>query len=178
MFNDLNDTKAIILDNRGYPLGTARDLANHLTNKTYIEAIISSLIVKSPDTENIIYDNYYQRSVPENKLQYAGEIVILVNEFTQSQAEFLCMVLQGASNKVKIIGSQTAGADGIVSWIILPGGISTLFTAQKVCYPNGNNTQGTGIIPDVYVTPTIEGIRNGNDEIYQTAISYLKNNLK
>lgn len=173
MFADLSDTKAIIFDNRGYPLGTARDIVSHLTDKTFCEAVFTTNLVMSPDNYDNINDNYSQITVLQNKSIYKGEIIVLVNEQTQSQAEFLCMVLQGASKRVKIIGSQTSGAIGTVSGIILPGGISTYFTCQRVCDDEGKNIQGKGIVPDIIITPTIKGIISGVDEVLQKAIEYV-----
>lgn len=173
MYKDLSDTKAIIFDNRGYPMGTARDIVSHLTNKKFCEATFLTKIVISPDVNNNTNMIYKQETTLENKPFYNGQILILVNEQTQSQAEFLCLVLkEGAGDKVKIIGSQTSGAIGTVSGIILPGGISTFFTCQKVCDINGKNIQGTGIIPDIIVHPTIEGICKEKDELLLKAIEY------
>jgi carboxyl-terminal processing protease len=50
---------------------------------------------------------------------YHGKVIILVNELTQSHAEFTVMALQAAPHSI-VIGSQTAGADGNVSWVFLP----------------------------------------------------------
>ncbi|WP_145673089.1 S41 family peptidase [Chitinophaga polysaccharea] len=56
-------------------------------------------------------------------------------------------------------GSTTAGADGNVSYLTIPGGLNSLFTGIGVYYPNGEETQRVGIQPDIIVTPTVKGIR-------------------
>jgi len=48
----------------------------------------------------------------------------LVNEISQSQSEYTAMALRALPNSL-IVGNTTAGADGDVSYINLPGGIST-----------------------------------------------------
>jgi C-terminal processing protease CtpA/Prc len=63
-----------------------------------------------------------------------------------------------------VIGSTTAGADGNVSPIPLPGGLRTLISGIGVFYPDKTPTQQVGIIPNIEVKPTIEGIRAGRDE--------------
>ena len=73
-----------------------------------------------------------------------------------------------------IIGSTTAGADGNVSRIALPGGLSTMISGIGVFYPDGTETQRIGIVPDIEVKPTIEGIRNGKDELLEKAIELIK----
>jgi len=41
----------------------------------------------------------------------------------------------------------------------LPGNISTMITGIGVYYPDGKEPQRIGIIPDVEVKPTIDGIK-------------------
>ncbi|MEJ7588049.1 MAG: S41 family peptidase [Ferruginibacter sp.] len=54
---------------------------------------------------------------------YEGKVIILCDERTQSQGEYSCMVLQSIPVAVTI-GSQTAGADGIVTNIPMGGGLT------------------------------------------------------
>jgi C-terminal processing protease CtpA/Prc len=100
---------------------------------------------------------------------YDGKVVILVDETTQSSAEYHAMALQATPNAV-VVGSTTAGADGNVSWIALPGGFKTLISGLGVFYPNGSPTQRVGIRVDVDVSPSIAGIRDGRDEVLESAI--------
>ncbi len=103
---------------------------------------------------------------------YKGKLVVLVNEETQSMAEFTAMALRAGCNTT-IIGSQTAGADGNISEVVLPGGIKTIFSALGIYYPDGKETQQVGIIPDLVIEPTINGIKSGKDEILEKAISLI-----
>jgi len=41
-----------------------------------------------------------------------------------------------------------------------------------VFYPDRTPTQRVGIIPDLEVRPTIDGIRAGRDEVLEAAVSY------
>ena len=43
----------------------------------------------------------------------------------------------------KVIGSQTAGADGNITRFFLPGGITALFTGLGVYYPDGRPTSAS-----------------------------------
>jgi C-terminal processing protease CtpA/Prc len=69
-----------------------------------------------------------------------------------------------------VIGSTTAGADGNVSTVPLPGNLSSYISGIGVFYPDNRPTQRVGIIPDIIVTPTIEGIRASRDELIEEAI--------
>lgn len=101
---------------------------------------------------------------------YAGKVMILVDELSQSQSEYTAMALR-VGPRAKVIGSTTAGADGNASWIPLPGGLRTMISGIGVFYPDKRPTQRIGIIPDIEVRPTIEGIRAGRDEVLEAAIA-------
>lgn len=105
---------------------------------------------------------------------YKGKIVILVNEFSISQAEYTAMALRTAPNAI-VMGSQTGGADGDVSRVYLPGGMSSLISGLGVYYPDKRITQGIGIVPDIEVRPTLKGITEGTDEVLERAIQYIRN---
>jgi C-terminal processing protease CtpA/Prc len=103
---------------------------------------------------------------------FSGVVVILVDETSLSQAEYTTMALRAAPNAI-VVGSTTAGADGNVSGIPLPGGITTLISGIGVFYPDGTPTQRIGIVPDLEVSPTIAGIREGRDEVLEAGVSYV-----
>ena len=108
----------------------------------------------------------------ENSNYYKGKKIILVNEITQSHAEFMAMKYRVAENTI-IIGSTTAGADGDVISLKIPGGVIVKFTGVGVYYPDGRETQGVGIVPDIIVKPTIKGIKEGRDEVLEKAINLI-----
>ncbi len=106
---------------------------------------------------------------------YKGKVVILVNETTQSQAEYTAMAFRVAPHAM-VIGSTTAGADGNVSRIFFPGNIMTMISGIGVYYPDGSETQRVGIVPDIDCKPTIEGIKEGKDELLEKAIEVINQN--
>ena len=101
-------------------------------------------------------------------------MVILINEISQSQAEYTTMALRQAP-RATVLGSTTAGADGNVSGLYLPGNIYTMISGIGVYYPDGTETQRVGIVPDIELKPTIRGIREGRDEILEKAIELIEN---
>ena len=103
---------------------------------------------------------------------FQGKVVILVNEITQSNAEYTTMALRVAP-QATVVGSTTAGADGNVSHITLPGNISTMISGIGVYYPDGTETQRVGIVPDIEMHPTVEGIRAGRDELLEKAMELI-----
>ena len=171
------DAKGLIIDLRGYPNYTQIKGYFHYDllypHPTYF-AIMSWGSISYPG----LFTFYpFQPEGKENKDYYKGKKVILVNEMTQSQAEFLTMKYKCSPNTI-VIGSTTAGADGNVSMLVLPGNINVSFTGLGVYYPNFTETQQIGIIPDIEVHQTIKGIREGRDEVLEFAIKYLNQSKK
>jgi C-terminal processing protease CtpA/Prc len=83
------------------------------------------------------------------------------------------MAFQSAPN-VTVIGSTTAAADGNVSPIYLPGNLFTYISGIGVYYPDGTETQRSGVKIDVPVKPTIRGIKEGRDELLEKAIAIIE----
>ena len=164
------DTKGIIIDIRNYP-------------STFVPFSLGSYFVSSSTPfvkfTKFDLDNpgafYFTDSleIPKDEETYKGKLVVLVNEVTQSQAEYTAMAFRAGAHTT-IVGSTTAGADGNVSSIYLPGGLLTRISGNGVYYPDGTQTQRVGIIPDVEVKPTIEGLKQGRDELLEKAIELIK----
>jgi len=166
MKTKLNSTIAIIFDVRNFPNGTMYKIADFLNNENrpFVKFAI-------PD---IAYPGVYHYTASlncgkKNYQSYKGKIILIFNETSQSHAEFTIMALQTSPN-VTSVGSQTAGADGNTSSISFPGGYRTNFTGIGVYYPDGRETQRVGIIPDIEVKPTIDGLKLGKDEVLEKAI--------
>lgn len=168
---EFSKTKGIIIDIRNYP-------------STFVPFSLGSYFVSVP-TPFVKFTNGNVNNpgefkftnnidIPRQGQAYKGKLVVLVNELSQSQAEYTAMAFR-AGNNTTIIGSTTAGADGNVSTIMLPGGLRTMISGIGVYYPNGKETQRVGIIPDVEVKPTIQGIRQGKDELLEKAIEIISN---
>jgi C-terminal processing protease CtpA/Prc len=104
---------------------------------------------------------------------FPGRIVILVDEYTQSQAEYTALALRAAPNSI-VIGGSTAGADGNVDPVPLPGRLGTVLSGIGVFYPDRRPTQHVGIVPDIRVVPTVAGIRAGRDEVLEAAIQNIE----
>ena len=163
--------KGIIIDLRCYPKEfICYSLTKYLSKNNKKFARFTSVDLKNIGSFSW---NGFART-EKSKNSFNGKIVVLVNELTQSQAEFTAMALKSISNVI-IIGSNTAGADGDICSLNLPGGIITKFSGIGVYYPNGDQTQRTGITPDIFVDPTIKSITQGKDILLEKAINLINN---
>lgn len=168
--DDISKTKGLIIDMRCYPSEfIVFYLGWYLLPRSTSFVKFSKGSIISPGLFTMTDD---LKVGGKNKDYYKGKVVIIVNEETQSQAEYTTMAFRIAPF-AKVIGSTTAGADGNIAQFVLPGGIETWISGIGVYYPDGRETQRVGIIPDIEVKPTIKGIREGNDELLEKAIEII-----
>lgn len=161
------DTRGIIVDMRCYPSAFMPfTFGNYLkpSASPFVKFIVGD--VSNPGL--FIFSPLLSNGEP-NSDYYKGPLVEIVNEITQSQAEYTTIAFQSAPN-LTVIGSTTAGADGNVSRIMLPGGVFTYISGIGVYYPNGEETQRKGVRIDIPLKPTVMGIKNGEDELLEKAI--------
>lgn len=163
-------TKGIIIDIRNYPA----NFVPYSLGTYFVKEKTPFVKLTAPNYQNPGEFNMKPPlDIPAIENRYQGKVVVLVNEKTQSQAEFTTMALQAGEN-TQVLGSTTAGADGNVSSIPLPGGVFTSISGLGVYYPDGSETQQVGVSIDVEVKPTIAGIRAGRDELLEAAIELIK----
>ncbi len=170
--DQLKGTKALIFDLR-FPASSAWYAMNYLLAKRtpYANEL-------DPDFENP-GKFIWQRGPLKcggnwigSEEYYPGEVVVLVGETTGNFNEYVGMMLK-AYSKCTVIGSQTDGSQGNLMAVPFLSGVNLYMPTEAVFYPDSSETQRIGIVPDIYVEATIEGIRNGEDEILNAAIAFL-----
>ncbi len=159
-------TKGLIVDLRNYPSAfLVFALGGSFVDRETPFARFTTADLSNPGA-------FYWRepvAIRPKEPHYGGKLVILIDEVTQSSAEYTTMAFR-ASPRATVIGSTTAGADGNVSAVPLPGGLGSMFTGIGVFYPDKRPTQRIGIVPDIELRPTIAGIRAGRDELLEEAL--------
>jgi C-terminal processing protease CtpA/Prc len=168
MMSDFQFADGIVFDIRNYPKGTLWSLVPYLFDSLIHIASFTNPDVRYPGTMNWQPEVIGDRS----PTRFYGKIAILFDERTQSQAEYTVMGLEQYPGAIKI-GSTTSAADGNVAYMYLPGQLRALATFLGTFYPDHTPTQRVGIIPDIYLRPTIQGIRNGEDELLDRALKEL-----
>ena len=93
------------------------------------------------------------------------------------------MIYQTNENVI-LLGENSMGSDGDRKTILLPDQSRQGekrefgFTCFGVYGPNKEQVQRIGLTPDIEVHPTIEGIREGRDELMEAAVKYIKEQNK
>jgi C-terminal processing protease CtpA/Prc len=178
------NTPAIIFDMRGYPNGTAWEIAPRLTEKQGVTAALFRRPVQSAtnfgdeDLQGGTPDYVFEQKLPPARgAVYKGKVVMLINQDAISQAEHTCLFFESATN-VTFVGSPTNGANGDVTNLVLPGGIYVSFSGQGVSHADGRQLQRLGVQPHIRVEPTIKGIREARDEVLEAAMKFLDSSAK
>lgn len=159
-------TKGLIIDIRNYPSEfVVFSLGSHLMSGPTPFARFTNGDLSTPGAFHWTEPEVITPESPP----YNGKIVILADETSLSQAEYTTMAFRAAPGAV-VVGSTTAGADGNVSPIPLPGSFNTMISGIGVFYPDRRATQRVGIVPNIVVNPTIAGLRDGRDEVLEEAV--------
>ena len=81
-----------------------------------------------------------------------------------------CLGIIEAYKLAEIVGAPSAGTNGNVNPITLPGGYHISWTGMKVLKHNGGQRHGVGILPTVPVSPTQSGLPADRDEVLEKGI--------
>ncbi|MEH3114410.1 S41 family peptidase [Pedobacter terrae] len=180
--NALRNTRSIIFDMRNYPTNGygIYYLPDYFliqpqiyARNTYPDFTFPGMFkykIANDDTD-------VSRVGKNNPKPYRGKIILLVDHRTQSAAEWACMTLMTAPD-VTVIGNQTAGADGNVTRTILPGNYKINFSGLGIYFPDGAETQRSGIPIDIEVKCKLKDIVNNHDPIFDRAIRFLNQRAK
>jgi len=176
MFDALMQTKALILDMRGYPKGTAWAIAPRInTRHAVYGASFRGALVEGAESPTLQTSRGYWFDQPlptRAKPLYTGKVIVLIDSRAISQAEHSCLFFEQAAGAA-FVGSPTAGANGDVTNFWLPGGLLVRFSGHDVRHADGRQLQRVGIQPDIRVEPTIAGLQAGKDEVLERAVAYV-----
>jgi len=105
---------------------------------------------------------------PKKKNHFDGKVYVLTNGATFSASTLFCHAVKGQEN-VTLVGEETGGGwhgnNGImIPDIILPNTkLRVRLPFFKLVQHNHVPKDGRGVIPDIYIPPTAEGVRKGLD---------------
>lgn len=180
VFKEISSTKGLILDLRNYPkFITEKDIPEFIypQKKEFVKVLFPLQNSPSLGEYNgsaplkIISDPF--KAGKENPDYYKGKVVLLVNHFTQSKAEYIGMAIQQAPNCITI-GEQTAGSVMNIVSFMMPDTTEVNFTALGAFYPNGKEVQRNGLHIDHLIQ---ESAKKYDYELYiKQAVRIIENN--
>jgi C-terminal processing protease CtpA/Prc len=165
----LEQAKGIILDLRGYPRVTPK-LISHLIDKPIESARWMVPIFTEPDQKGpISFDEKGRWNLPPIAPRLKAKIAFIADGRAISYAETYLGIIE-AYKLAAIVGETTAGTNGNVNPLSLPGNYQLAWTGMKVLKHDGSQHHGVGIKPTVAVSRTIRGVAEGRDEQLEKAI--------
>ncbi|TCD12846.1 peptidase S41 [Pedobacter frigidisoli] len=166
----LKNSKAIICDLRGYPTDNTGLIEYLMVKDDTSSRWMQIPQIIYPDQEKPITYQNERWPLKAKSPHLNAKIFFLIDGRAISYAESYMSFIEHYK-LATIIGQPTAGTNGNVNSLSLPGGYSMWFTGMKVLKHNGSQHHGVGIIPNIYVEQTIKGITEGRDEILERAIA-------
>ena len=177
ILDSLNSYKGVIIDMRnGYPPLNMWPIYHFFQTQEFCYGMATqadfSHLGAFYKKENI---TRFPDELWKERKEYTGKKVLLINEMIMSAGETWAMSFR--LNGFTLIGTPTAGANGNIVSLPLPGyKLNAYFSGLGWYYPNGEQMQRTGIIPDIEVYTTMDDIMEGRDEVLDAAIKYLNLN--
>jgi hypothetical protein len=168
--DELAAAEGIVIDDRGYPSGPARKLLNHLSDRTLHSAQFEMPIITAQDRQGVVFDSRGSWVLPPQTPRFPGRLVLLTGGGSISYAESWAGTFEG-ERLGPIVGGPTAGTNGDINRLWLPGGYQVLFTGLRVRKQDGSRHHGVGVIPTVPVEQTIAGVRHGRDEVFERGVA-------
>jgi hypothetical protein len=166
----LAQAKGVVFDDRGYPSGSARRLLAHFSDRPLHSARFEVPLITAPDRQDITFDGGGGWTLPPQTPRLTGRLVLLTGGEAISYAESWAGVFEG-ERIGPIVGGPTAGTNGNINWIPLPGRYGVTFTGMRVRKHDGSPHHGVGILPTFPVAQTIAGVRAGRDEVLERGVA-------
>lgn len=170
MLKEMQGTKGLILDIRSYPRGVFPILGRRLavTGSTITSEMRVPMLTGLARTKDLFLQDLGAPAEP-----YRGRTLALIDERGISQSEHTCLTLESLAG-TKFVGSPTAGANGNITHLVVPGGIYVTFTGMDVRHADGRQLQRIGIVPDYPVARTVSALAAGRDEVLEKAIAVMR----
>lgn len=178
MMPELAKAKGIIFDLRDYPNIFINFIANLLTTPDKLETMYKKCYLyprrELPRNQQHKPTGWYQEPAEPH---LGGKIVFLCGANSISRTESFLQNFK--YNKLgTIIGQPTAGVTGNVIGTSIAGEIALWWTGMFVENPDGSRFHGVGVIPDIYVKPSIKAFTEGRDAEMERSLLYLQDELK
>ncbi len=171
-FNDalreLKRAEGIVFDLRGYPGKLSTVFIAHLIDEPVTSAQWHVPLVYRPDRERMTF-RFSNWTIHPREPRLTHRVAFLTDGRAISAAETYLGIIEHYK-LAQIVGDATAGTNGNVNPIRLPGGYSISWTGMKVLKHDGSRHHGVGILPTIPVHRTIRGVAEGRDEVLERGI--------
>jgi len=177
IMSQLQQSKTIICDLRNWT-GDNEDINNFigylLTQKDTATHWMQIPHRIYPDREKIVEYATEGFDLKPAKPHLNAKIIFLIDGGDYSWAESYISIIEHYK-LATLVGQPTAGTNGDVDYLNLPGGYTISYSGLKIVKLDGSQHQGVGTKPDIYVEKTIKGVRENRDEFLEKALEIAGN---
>lgn len=169
----------LIFDLRDYP-NSLKAVFEHLPIANSLSfgksLILSDPLNMYPNQEQLYH--IWKSSLTITKKPFINaKIFVLIGSSipssTRSRGETFASYFKYAG--ATLIGdSNSKGAAGGIDWFTTPGKIRIDLTTSYTVRQNGEEMQSIGITPDILVKHTLEGLKEGKDQVYEATLKRIQ----
>jgi hypothetical protein len=170
--DELASARGVIFDLRGYPNANHEVISHLLESPDTSGAWMRVPQVIYPDRENIAGYQNHGWNLPAREPRITGKVVFITDGRAISYAESFMSFIEGYG-LAEIVGQPTAGTNGNVNLLGLPGGFRVTWTGMRVVKHDGSQHHLIGIQPTVPVQRTLQGVIEGRDELLEKALEVI-----
>jgi hypothetical protein len=166
---DLAAAKGVVFDLRGYPNADSEFICHLLRKKDTSGAWMRIPRTIYPDRERLAGwddDGWFMKPA---RPHIGGKVVFLTDGRAISAAESYMSFIEWYK-LAPIVGQPTAGTNGNINELHLPGGYGVRWTGMRVVKHDGSRHHLVGIRPTVPAERTVRGVREGRDEFLERAL--------
>jgi C-terminal peptidase prc len=170
----VKDSKALVLDLRGNPGGTIDSLK-------YVAGCFSthSWVLANSNSRK----NSEPIKIEPKSPRFSGPLIVLIDSESASAAEAFARSMQ-LTNRGQVIGDRSFGRLTVANYfpemvgtdVVVPFAIQV--AVARFVFPNGEEIEGKGVIPDQLCIPTEQNIREGRDPCRDQALALARKELQ
>ena len=118
--------------------------------------------------------------IPKRKTIFDGKIYVLINGLTFSASTIFCNAVKGQNN-ITLAGEETGGGWYGNSGLLIPDIVLPITKLRvrlpffKIVQYNHLPKKGSGVAPDIFIPPTVDGIRKNEDRKMEIVKGLIKN---
>ena len=163
----------VIFDLRGYPNGNDAILGHLLDRRDQSDRWMCTPKIAYPDRERPIECEYSGWALRPRHPRIRGRVAFITGPTAISYSESVMSFVEHYRLGT-IVGRSTAGTNGNIVRLALPGAFQVVFTGMRVLKHDGSRLHLVGIRPERPAAATIEGVRAGRDEAFEAALDTVR----
>ena len=161
--------KGLVLDLRNDPGGLLQTAIGVSAAFLPAKTLVTSTDGRTPDAKHQFYalpEDYLRGSKDDYIKTLPGEIykvplVVLINGGSASASEIVAGALQDHKRAV-ILGTTSFGKGSVQTVLPLPGNTAIKLTTARYFTPSGRSIQAKGIVPDIVVEESANGVSSAH----------------